>query len=75
MVTLCCKFFMLSQASHFAVLLKFIKRELFFCSHTCLHGICFIVVGVTQRQSLSIILDKCMCICVSICNVLYISNK
>lgn len=64
MVTLCSKFFTLSQASHSAVLLKFIKRELFFCSRTCLRGMCFIVVEVIQRQSLSVILDKCMCTCV-----------
>ena len=75
MVTLCCKFFTLLQASHFAVLLKFIKRELVFCSYTCLHGMCFIVVELVQRQSLSIILDKCMCTCVKIYNVLYVSNK
>lgn len=74
MVALCKRaLFKLSQASRFAALLKFIKSELFFCSHTCSYGMCFIV-EVTQRQSLSIILDKCMCVCVKIHNVLYISK-
>lgn len=73
MVALCSKFFKLSLASRFAALLKFIN-QLFFSSHTCSYGMCFIVLEVTQRQSLSIILDKCMCVCVKIQNVLYISK-